>query len=65
LVSLESLRDGAYQIGAHSGVSLYDSLYLTLAVLLDGQMVTADSRFLRGIGAGRFARNVLWVEDIP
>jgi len=65
LVPLESLRDGAYRIAARSGASLYDFLYLTLAVLMDARMVTADSRFMRAIAPGRFARHVLWVEDIP
>ena len=65
LVPLEPLRHAAYGIAANTGVSLYDSLYLALAVLMDSRMVTADGRFMRAISSSRFAFRLLWVEDIP
>ncbi len=58
------LRDFAYSIANKTGCSLYDCLYLALAALLDGQMVTADRRFYEALSTGPFAKHLLWVENI-
>ena len=42
-----------------------DCLYLSLAVLLEGKMVTADWRFYDALKNGDYAERLLWVEDIP
>ena len=45
--------------------SLYDCLYLALAVELGCQFVTADARFVTGVRNSDYSRHVLWVEDLP
>jgi predicted nucleic acid-binding protein len=44
--------------------SFYDSLYLALAQITQGQMVTADKKFYNAISATPFNNHVLWVEDL-
>jgi len=69
-VSLEWHRDEplflkAYEIANETYRSLYDCLYLSLAVSLEGKMVTADSRFYQALKESDYAERLLWVEDIP
>ena len=45
--------------------SLYDCLYLALAVILDAPLVTADERFYRALRAARAQQHVVWVDDLP
>ncbi len=58
------LLDPGVEIAVRSGRSLYDCLYVALAVLLDGRMVTADRRLHDGLTAGPFSKHVLWVEEL-
>ncbi len=44
--------------------SLYDCMYLSLAVLLDGLLVTADRKFYDALLNTPYAERLLWVEDI-
>jgi len=62
--SFGDLLDPAYQIAEETGRSIYDALYVALAVSLDCQMVTADRRLYGALADGQFGRHVLWVEDI-
>ena len=59
-----SLLDPAFVMANHTGRSLYDCLYLALAALIDGQLVTADRRLYRGLARGPFSKHVVWVEDV-
>lgn len=59
-----NLLDSAIGIALATATSLYDCLYVALAVSLDAQVVTADRRFYLGLGPGRFADRVLWIGDI-
>jgi predicted nucleic acid-binding protein len=43
--------------------SLYDSLYLALAVSRRCPMVTADRRFFNSLKRSTLARHLLWIED--
>ncbi len=61
--SSETLRETAYAIANQTGCSLYDCLYVTLAVLLETRMVTADRRLCRRLADNPLAGYVLWVED--
>jgi len=45
--------------------TVYDSLYLALAITLECQLVTADRRFQNAIEASNFAKHIIWVEAIP
>jgi predicted nucleic acid-binding protein len=48
-----------------TGATVYDSLYLALAVQLGGQMVTADDAFVAKLAATPWAASVLRVQDVP
>lgn len=59
-----ALLDPAYGLAEQTGCSLYDALYLALAVNLHGQLVTADRHFYNGLVAGPYSKYILWVEDL-
>ena len=59
-----SLRDSAYSIANQTRRSFYDCLYVALAVLLEGRMVTADRRLYEAVSDGPFTDHVRWVEDV-
>lgn len=59
------LLDAAYSLAQQTGCSLYDAIYLALAVKLKGKMVTADRRFYNGLASGPQTKNILWIEDLP
>lgn len=44
--------------------SLSDCLYLAVAEVIDGTLVTADQKFYTALGQGSYARRVLWVGDL-
>lgn len=44
--------------------SLYDCIYLSLAVSLDGLLVTADRKFYNALQNTRYAERLRWIEDI-
>ncbi|MCX7049187.1 MAG: type II toxin-antitoxin system VapC family toxin [Candidatus Sumerlaeota bacterium] len=60
-----SLRDSAFDLAAKTQCGMYDCLYLALAILQNGQVVTADKRNYNILAASPHAPHVLWVEDIP
>ncbi len=62
--SFLALLDPGYEIAVRSGRSVYDCLYVALAVLLDGKMVTADRRLHDGLAAGPLSKNLLWIEEL-
>lgn len=59
------LIDSATHIAIETSTSLYDCLYLALAVSHDAQMVTADRKFYRSLTQTPYARYVLWIGNIP
>lgn len=59
------IHDAAFAIANDTGRALYDCLYVALAVLLDGQMVTADRRLYDALAAGTYGAHLVWVEDVP
>jgi len=60
-----ALLDPAYEIAIRTDQSLYDCLYVALAMLVKGRMVTADRQFYEALAAGPFAKHELWIEDFP
>ena len=58
------LRDRAYAMACSLRRGIYDCLYLTMATLLDGKMVTADRKFFNALSGGPLAKYVLWIEDV-
>jgi predicted nucleic acid-binding protein len=61
----ELLFPMAFDLTHETHRSLYDCLYLSLAIAIDGQMVTADLKFYESLKTGPYANWLLWVEDIP
>ena len=59
-----TLLDPAFEMAARTGCSLYDGLYVSLAALLGGRMVTADRRLCNRLAKEPFAEAVLWVGDV-
>jgi predicted nucleic acid-binding protein len=62
--SSQSLREKAFQIAVENGRSIYDCIYLALAELLEGRMVTADRRFFLALQGSPLEDYILWIEDL-
>ena len=62
--SFLNLQDSAYHIAVQTRRSVYDCLYVALAVLVGGRMVTADRRLYKVLAKGPFEDYVAWVEDV-
>jgi len=59
------LIDPAFALAEEIGASLYDGLFLALALRLGGQLVTADKKLFRKIQTSRHSPHVRWVEVDP
>lgn len=62
--SLLSFLDSAFAIASQTGQSVYDSLYVALAALIKGKMVTADRRLYDGLKNSPFKKSIVWIEDV-
>lgn len=58
-----SLVDLAFRIAVETGATLYDSLYVALAVAQDSPLVTADATLRDLLAGGVLDRYVTWVEQ--
>jgi len=58
------LQNRAYDIANQTQRSIYDCLYLALAVVLNSRMVTADYKFFVSLSNGMFSPYVEWVENV-
>jgi predicted nucleic acid-binding protein len=59
------LLAAAFDIADQTQRTVYDCLYLALAVSLAGRMVTADQRFFNALATTPWATYLCWVEDVP
>lgn len=59
----ESLMEEAFNIADGFGRSVYDSLYLALALREGCPLVTADRRFYEAMEGGPLGSSLRWVED--
>ena len=59
----EPLLEPAFELAVATEQSIYDCVFLALAVLLRARIVTADRRFFNSLHAGRYADAVCWVAD--
>jgi predicted nucleic acid-binding protein len=59
------LIDPALALAEEIGASLYDGLFLALALQLGGRIVTADAKLFKRIAASRHAPYGYWVELAP
>lgn len=53
--------EAAVEIALATGRSVYDSVYLALAVALECQLVTADERMVNALSATPFATTMKWI----
>jgi len=54
----------AYQLALATQRSLYDCLYLALAGVVDGAVITADHKFYAALANGPYSTKVIWVENL-
>ncbi|MGH9783457.1 MAG: type II toxin-antitoxin system VapC family toxin [Terriglobia bacterium] len=59
------LLDLATILSLDTTTSLYDCIYLALAVMQDASVVTADHRFYQSLATGPLRNRLLWIGDIP
>jgi predicted nucleic acid-binding protein len=57
--------DPAFALAVQVGSSLYDGLFLALAIQLGGQLVTADEKLFKKVQAGPHAKHVRSVKVAP
>jgi predicted nucleic acid-binding protein len=55
----------AFDLADRTGRTVYDCLYLALAVQLGGRMLTADQRLYNSLAATPWASYLRWVTDLP
>ena len=59
------LLSAAFDLADKTKRTVYDCLYLALAVELAGQLVTADQRLYNSLQNTPWAGSVCWVADLP
>jgi predicted nucleic acid-binding protein len=57
------LLEAALEIALRTGRTVYDCIYVALAVSLDARLVTADEKLYNALRDGPLGRRILWVED--
>ena len=55
------LLEAALEIALATGRTVYDSVYLALAVALECRLVTADERLVNALAGGPLASHTVWV----
>lgn len=55
----------ALDLAMETGRTVYDSMYLRLAIAERCPLVTADLRLFNAISNSRYAGHVLWIGDVP
>ena len=63
--SFKPLQESAYVMANRTGSSVYDCLYVVLAALLKGRLVTADRQMYDGMAGRPFANHLVWIIDMP
>jgi predicted nucleic acid-binding protein len=61
---MASLLEGALDIALATEQSVYDGMYVALAVALGAPLVTADRRLVEALRRTPLAAHVVWVEDV-
>jgi predicted nucleic acid-binding protein len=60
----QPLTPTALAIALQTDRTVYDSLYLALAILQQCSMVTADTKLFNALSNTAFVNNVIWVESL-
>lgn len=58
------LIETAYAGALRTGQTVYDWLYLALAMQIGEQMITADHKFYLALSNTPFKKYLLWIEDV-
>ncbi len=61
---LAGLLNTAWHIATQYRQTIYDSLYLSLAIATDARMVTADRNFFNALAGTTLAPHLLWIENL-
>jgi predicted nucleic acid-binding protein len=61
---IASLTEDAFRIAVMTGRTVYDSIYIALAVALNCRLVTADRKLYQSLRGSRFNDDLVWVADI-
>jgi len=64
IYSFSNLLDIGYDIANRTKLSLYDCLYISLAVSLESPFITADRRLYHNSQSTPFAQYIKWIENI-
>jgi predicted nucleic acid-binding protein len=59
------LLESALEIAMRTGRTVYDSMYVALAVQRESRLVTADGKLYNALKDGPLGDRILWVEDDP
>ncbi len=59
------LLNEAFEIACRTKRTVYDCLYLALAVQLGGQMVTADDKLVNALAGTPCAAHIIKLQDVP
>lgn len=59
------LLEAALEIAMRTGRTVYDSLYVALAIQMESRLVTADEELYNALKDGPLGGYVRWVEDDP
>lgn len=59
------LLASAFDLADRTQRTVYDCLYLALAVQLGGRMLTADQRLFNSLAATAWVRFICWVGNVP
>ena len=57
----DELLEAALKLAMRTGRTVYDCLYLALALKINAMMITADRRLVRSLTAGPLAPHVAWI----
>ncbi|MCX7011104.1 MAG: type II toxin-antitoxin system VapC family toxin [Candidatus Sumerlaeota bacterium] len=58
------IQDMAFELAVETRCTVYDCLYLALAILLGGQVVTADRKCYSALARGPYAGQVVWIQHV-
>ncbi len=59
------LLTAAFDLANRTQRTVYDCLYLALAIHLGGRMVTADQKFYNSLAGTPLAPSICWVANVP
>jgi len=59
------LLPAAFDLADRTQRTVYDCLYLALAIQLNGPLVTADERFYNALKTTAWSVHLCWIEDVP